>query len=79
MGNFFHSKRFFVLIAILWVVLLAAVLLLWLPITGLSVRFKQQYPVAVQAAQHSGHGPYSYSVPMGTELLSQNEKFQSTA
>jgi len=79
MGNFFNSKRFLVLLAILWVVSLAALLLLWLPGNRLSVRFKHQYPIAVQDVQPSGHGPYGYGVPMGTERLSQNEHFESPA
>jgi len=80
MSNFFHSKRFLVLIAILWAVSLAAVLLLWLLGNGLSGRFfSRQYPVAVQAAQPSGHGPYGYGVPMGTEFWRQNKKFNPLA
>jgi hypothetical protein len=80
MGNFFHSKRFLVLLAILWVVSLAAVLLFWLQGNILfSDRFNQQYPVQVQAAQPSGHGPNSYSVPMGMGQFSQNENIQSPA
>jgi len=79
MSNFFYSKRFFVLLAILWVVSLAAVLLLWFSGNGLSVRFKHQYPVPVQAAQPSGYGPYGYGVPMGTEFWSQNKYFNLLA
>ena len=79
MGNFFHSKIFFWLLVILWTISLAAVLILWLPINGLSDRFNQQLPVAVQAAQPSGYGPYGYGVPMGTNLLSQDGSFRSPA
>ena len=74
MGNFFHSKKFLVLLVILWVVLLAAALLLMLPENGLSARFNRQYPVAAQAAQPSGYGPYGYGVLMGTEFWSKNSK-----
>jgi len=79
MNDFFHSRRFLVLLAILWAVSLAAVLLLWLPNAGLSARFKQYIPVPVQAAQPSGHGSYDYSVPMGTALLNLNEDFYPLA
>jgi len=78
-SNLFHSKRLFVPLAILWVVSLAAVLFLWLQGNGLSTRMRQQFPVAAQAAQPSGHGPYSYSVSMGIERLSQPETFASPA
>jgi len=74
MGNFFHSKKFLVLLVILWVVLLAAALLLMLPGNGLSARFNRQYPIAAQAAQPSGYGPYGYGVLMGTEFWSKNSK-----
>jgi len=72
MSNFLHSKRFFVLLAILWVVSLATVLLLWIPGNGLSARFKHQYLVPIQAVQPSEYGPYSYRVHMGTVLLKLN-------
>lgn len=77
MGNFFSSKKFILPLVILWAVSLAAVILLLLPGNRLSSGFKQVLPVAVQNAQPSGHGPYSYIVPMGTKLLTQNDTFQS--
>jgi hypothetical protein len=77
--TFFHSKKSLALLAILWVVSLTASLLLWLQGNGHIYWFNQQYPVAVQAAQLSGHGPFSYSVSMGTDRLSQTETFASPA
>ena len=77
MGNFFNSKKFILPLVILWAVTLAAVILLVLPGNPISSGFKQVVPVEVQNAQPSGHGPYSYIVPMGTKLLTQNDTFQS--
>jgi len=79
LSNFFHSKRFFVALAILWAAVLAAVLLLGFQGSERSSWLSLKYPVAVQAAQPSGHGAYSYSVPMGVDLLSHNGSSQSPA
>ena len=82
MGNLFHSKRFLVLLVILWTVSLAVVLLFWLHGKGHFLfldRFNQQYSIPVQDAKPSGHGPYSYSVPVGMKRFSQNDNFQSPA
>jgi len=79
MGNFFHSKILFWLLVIMWTVSLAAVLILWLPINGLSDMFYQHLPITIQDVQPSGYGGYGYWISMGTERFSQNENYQSPA
>jgi len=74
-----YSKALRVFLVVLWLLSSAVVLLLWLQTNGLSASVKQSFLVPVQAAQPSGHGPYSYSVPMGIERLNQTETFASPA
>ena len=79
MNTFFHSKKSFARLAILWAVSLVVALVLWLHGNGHVSWFNQQLPVEVQAAQPSGHGPYGYSVSIETDRLSQTESFDSPA
>jgi len=53
--------------------------LLWLQINGVLTWLFQSTPIQVQAAQPGGFGPYGYSLPVGTNRLSQTETFDSPA
>ncbi len=71
-----HQRKY---ILILWLFSLIGLLLLWLQIDGIVTWLYQSTPIQVQAAQPSGHGPYSYSLTVGTDRLSQTKTFESPA
>ena len=77
MSDFLHSRKNLAYLAILWVVSLAAILVLWFQAGGHIALISQQYPVEMQAVQPSGHGPYSYVGSIKTDQLSQTETFES--
>lgn len=74
-SNIFYSKEFCISLIILWAIALVFVLLWLQGITGEN----QQLPISAQAAQPSGHGPYSFVVSMGTDRLGQTDTFLSPA
>jgi len=76
LDDFFHSKRFFILIIVLWVISFVFLLPGLKEIPPFSWP-EQKLPISVENSSQSSDGPYGYLIPMGTNRLSQTELFNS--